>query len=58
MRDHTSSGKWEEVTLVERNQLKSVQAAATDAVEMAVSSLGDVLFMLNAELYSYSSKLG
>jgi hypothetical protein len=58
MRDHISSGKPEEVLLVDRNQSKSVQAAATDAVEMAVSSLGDVLFMLDAELYSYSSNLG
>ena len=53
MRDHTSSGRPEEVHLVE-----SVQAAATDAVRMAVSSFGDILFMWDAALYFYSSNLG
>jgi hypothetical protein len=53
MRDHTSSGIPEEVPLVE-----SVQAAATDAVRMAVSSLGDILFMWDDALHFYSSNLG
>jgi hypothetical protein len=47
----------EEVPFVERDDL-SVHAAATEAVEMAVSSRGDVLFMLDARLYFYSSQLG
>jgi len=53
MRDHTSSGEPEEVPLV-----ASVQTAATNAVRMAVSSLGDILFMWDAALYFYSSNLG
>jgi hypothetical protein len=48
----------EEVSFVERDDLMPVHAAATEAVEMAVSSRGDVLFMLDAKLYFYSSQLG
>jgi hypothetical protein len=56
--DNTSSRKLEEVPFVERNGFMSVHAAATEAVEMAVSSRGDVVFMWDARLYFYSSQLG
>jgi hypothetical protein len=59
MRDDTSSGDLEELPLIgHQNDLMSVHAAATDAVELAVSSLGDILFLLDDELYFYSSQLG
>jgi hypothetical protein len=59
MRDDTSSGDLEELPLIgHQNDLVSVHAAATDAVELAVSSLDDILFLLSGGLCFYSSQLG
>jgi hypothetical protein len=59
MRDDTSSGDLEELPLIgHQNDIMSIHAAAKNAVELAVSSLGDILFLFDGELYFYSSQLG